>query len=114
MKIVLILFGLDVHEKHNSAVSGNASQTLPVYLFPEVYEVGNHELLILFHLDLYENPILEGSTRLPVYLFPEVLRSQNCGPGEGGWGRWQSRETNIRERLTGTAELGFHISLSEK
>ena len=33
-------------------------------------------------------------------------------PGRGGWGGWQSRETNIRERLRGTAELGFHIGLS--
>ena len=33
-------------------------------------------------------------------------------PGRGGWGGWQSRETNVRERLRGTAELGFHIGLS--
>ena len=68
-------------------MSGNASQTLPVYLFPEVYEVEHHQFLILFRLDPYENPILEGFKRLPVYLFPEFLRSQNGGPGEGGLGR---------------------------
>ena len=84
---VWILFGLDVYEKPILQCLGNASQTLPVYLFPEVYEVENHQCLILFRLDLYENPILEGSKRLPVYLFPECLRSQNGGPGEGGLGR---------------------------
>ena len=35
-------------------------------------------------------------------------------PGRGGWERWQSRETSIRERLRDTAELGFHIGPSEK
>ena len=35
-------------------------------------------------------------------------------PGRGGWGGWQSRETNARERLRGTAELGFPMGLSEK
>ena len=32
--------------------------------------------------------------------------------GRGDWGGWQSRETNIREHLRGTATLGFHIGLS--
>ena len=68
-------------------MSRNASQTLPVYLFPEVSEVGNHICLIFVRLDLYQNSILEGSKSLPVDLFPEFLRSRNSGPGEGGLGR---------------------------
>ena len=35
-------------------------------------------------------------------------------PGRGGWGGWQSRETNIRERLRDIAELDFHMSLSSR
>ena len=68
---------------------GSASRTLPVHSFLEFLGSTNHPFLILFRLDLYEGPILQGLWKAPrtfvsgVYEVPK-LWSRGEGAGEGG------------------------------